>query len=405
MTLDCAQAEFLTPERAVISLKGGELYVLSLLVDGMRSVRGFHFDRAAASVLTSCLAVLEERWLFLGSRLGNSLLLQFTEKELGSVYAGTTSGLAAVGLEPPTKKKKTDDGTADPDWMASDVADIRDVDLEVYGKSDTSATSRISSYSFEVCDSLLNIGPCGHIAMGEPAFLSEEFSQSRRADPDVELVTTSGYGKNGALCVLQKSVRPQVVTTFELPGVLDVWTVVGEGEDDDEGKEDQLNESHAFLIISRADSTMILQTGQEINELDQSGFFTQGPTVFCCNMGANRYIVQVSPKDVRLLRGRDQIQHLPLELSSPICRASAADPYLLVMTDAGEIVLLTLEEEKRERGFGAQQKSPAAKLSAVKANLKGKSQIDNICAYQDLSGLFTEDLVSLTDQVSAIRMH
>ena len=32
ISLDCAQAEFLTPDRAVISLKGGELYILSLLV-------------------------------------------------------------------------------------------------------------------------------------------------------------------------------------------------------------------------------------------------------------------------------------------------------------------------------------------------------------------------------------
>jgi len=44
--------------------------------------------------------------------------------------------------------------------------------------------------------------------MGEPAFLSEEFLHNQ--DPDVELVTTSGYGKNGALCVLQRSIRPQV---------------------------------------------------------------------------------------------------------------------------------------------------------------------------------------------------
>lgn len=62
---------------------------------------------------------------------------------------------------------------------------------------------------FQVCDSLLNIGPCGDVSMGEPAFLSEEFS-SNTQDPDIELVTTSGYGKNGALCVLQRSVRPQV---------------------------------------------------------------------------------------------------------------------------------------------------------------------------------------------------
>lgn len=50
--------------------------------------------------------------------------------------------------------------------------------------------------------------------MGEPAFLSEEFSHSQ--DPDVELVTTSGYGKNGALCVLQRSIRPQVNNCFIL---------------------------------------------------------------------------------------------------------------------------------------------------------------------------------------------
>lgn len=62
----------------------------------------------------------------------------------------------------------------------------------------------------------------------------------------------SGYGKNGALSVLQvcvgrsgrflvgltglsltptpspfqKSIRPQVVTTFELPGCYDMWTVI-----------------------------------------------------------------------------------------------------------------------------------------------------------------------------------
>lgn len=47
----------------------------------------------------------------------------------------------------------------------------------------------------------------------------------------------------------------------------------------------------------------ILQTGQEIMELDTSGFATQGPTVFAGNIGENRYIVQVSPLGIRLLEG------------------------------------------------------------------------------------------------------
>ena len=52
-----------------------------------------------------------------------------------------------------------------------------------------------------MCDNIWNIAPCGNMVMGEPAFLSEEFSSA--VDPDLELVTTSGYGKNGALSVLQ----------------------------------------------------------------------------------------------------------------------------------------------------------------------------------------------------------
>lgn len=93
---------------------------------------------------------------------------------------------------------------------------------------------------------------------------------AEKADPDLELVTCSGHGKNGALCVLQvfccccwhhcecsatsehlqlcnsaypqhyclwcdwslqRGVRPQVVTTFELPGCTDMWTVLSNTDD------------------------------------------------------------------------------------------------------------------------------------------------------------------------------
>lgn len=81
------------------------------------------------------------------------------------------------------------------------------------------------------------------MSLGEPAFLSEEFQNSY--DLDLELVTTSGYGKNGALCVLQRTIRPQIVTTFTLPGCSNMWTVR------------KVDEKHAFLILSQEDGTMV----------------------------------------------------------------------------------------------------------------------------------------------------
>lgn len=115
--------------------------------------------------------------------------------------------------------------------------------------------------------------------MGEPAFLSTELAGQTKADPDIELVSTSGHGKNGALCVLQQTIRPTVVTTFELPGITDMWTIIGKGSKVNDGL------GHAFLILSKNDSTMVLQTGEEINELASSGFYTDGPTVYCGNLG------------------------------------------------------------------------------------------------------------------------
>ncbi|CAG9827412.1 unnamed protein product [Diabrotica balteata] len=373
ITLDCAQIGFLEEDTLVLSLKGGELYVLTLLADSMRYIRSFHFEKAAASVLTTCICICENNFLFLGSRLGNSLLLRFTEKANEVITLDDND-------EPSNKRSRTDksDRTLDSltDCMASDVLDIRDPEeLEVYG-TQKQAGIQISSYIFEVCDSFLNIGPCGNMSIGEPAFLSEEFNDN--VDLNLELVTTAGYGKNGALCVLQKNIRPQIVTTFTLPGCSNMWTVKS-GDD-----------QHAFLILSQEDGTMILQTGQEINEIDNTGFATHGPTVYAGNLGNNKYIVQVTTVAVRLLQGANQLQHVPMDLGSPIVHISSADPYISLMTSDGQVITLMLRET---RG--------AAKLVVSKSTLSNNPPVSTICMYKDTSGLFTNKIPEEFVQVPA----
>uniref|UniRef100_A0A3B3BY53 Cleavage and polyadenylation specific factor 1 n=1 Tax=Oryzias melastigma TaxID=30732 RepID=A0A3B3BY53_ORYME len=276
------------------------------------------------------------------------------------------------------------------------IHDVEVDEIEVYGSEAQSGT-QLATFSFEVCDSILNIGPCANASMGEPAFLSEEFQSN--PEPDLEIVVCSGYGKNGALSVLQRSIRPQVVTTFELPGCHDMWTVISEEneggekkEADTEKKEEQEKaeppleddaKKHGFLILSREDSTMILQTGQEIMELDTSGFATQGPTVFAGNIGDNQYIIQVSPMGLRLLEGVKQLHFIPVDLGSPIVHCSVADPYVIIMTAEGVVTMFVLKSDT--------YMGKTHRLALQKPQISTQSRVIALCAYRDVSGMFTTE--------------
>ncbi|XP_077335360.1 cleavage and polyadenylation specificity factor subunit 1-like [Lithobates pipiens] len=384
ISLDCAQATFISYDKMVISLKGGEIYVLTLITDGMRSVRSFHFDKAAASVLTTSMTLMEPGYLFLGSRLGNSLLLRYTEKVQDNPSSATSKDPDKVE-EPPTKKKRVDNSLARPGGKGALVDEIDEI--EVYG-SELQSGTQLSTYSFEVCDSILNIGPCAMASMGEPAFLSEEFQNS--TEPDLEIVLCSGYGKNGALSVLQKSIRPQVVTTFELPGCHDMWTVISPNEQSEdtgetavEAEEEDDKNRHGFLILSREDSTMILQTGQEIMELDTSGFATQGPTVYAGNIGDNKYIVQVSPLGIRLLEGVTQLHFIPVDLGSPIVHCTVADPYVVILSAEGQLAMFQLKSDT----YGGK----SHRLALQKPTIHYLSKVIAVCIYRDVSGMFTTE--------------
>lgn len=334
LVLDRATATFISSDKLVTSLCNGDLYVITLYADNMRAVRSFHFEKCASSVLTTCITVCLDSYLFLGSRLGNSLLLRY--------YARSQSN----DDEPTVKRKKTDETDEDL------------IELEVYG-SEVQTSICLESYSFEVCDSIINIGPCSQASLGEPAYISDEFSSDEH---DVELLCTSGHGKNGALSVLHRSIKPQLVTTFHLDGYKDMWTVQSE------------NDFHSFMILTNSDSTLVLQTGQEINELDSSGFATREHTIFVCNM--NNFVLQVLRNSVRLLNGSELLQSVSLDFDSPIIHGSNCNPYAVLLTEDGQVIVLTV-------------KSTGRILLMRPTNFEQMPLTKTLTVYRDVSGLFS----------------
>lgn len=391
ITLDGACAVPLAEGRLAVSLRGGQLYVVTLLSDSLRTVRSFHLDRAAASVLTACMCVIEEDFLFLGSRLGNSLLLRVTERENRMLFSvdkpleatvDLTLSEADANASREQQKEQTDGGGKRrrldtlSDCVATNVIEISDKDeLEVYG-SDIRTSTQLTSYVFEVCDSLLNICPIGDVSMGEPQLLSEEYSR-QQDNPLVELVTCSGRGKNGALTVLQRTVRPQLITAFNLPGCIDMWSVLGESPDGARETEG----THAYLILTQEDSTMVLQTGQEINEVDNSGFMSSAPTIFAGNLGNSKFMVQVTTMAIRLIKNGVQLQSMQLEWTAQY--AATADPYLCVVSSCGRAIVLALREFRGKDGVAS------GRLAPTRQGVPAKPPLVRAAPYRDLSGLFS----------------
>lgn len=69
----------------------------------------------------------------------------------------------------------------------------------------------------------MNIAPIGSMTIGERGLGEDEENKVDKIEndsekPELEIVTTSGRGKNGALCVLQNSIKPVMLTCIPFPG-------------------------------------------------------------------------------------------------------------------------------------------------------------------------------------------
>ncbi|MCO5599663.1 hypothetical protein L7F22_053768 [Adiantum nelumboides] len=246
--LDSARAAWISHDVALFSTKTGTLLLLSLIYDG-RTVQKLELMKSRASVLTSCMSMLGDMFFFLGSRLGDSLFVQFT---CGSnLEQADVEGDVAM---PPAKRLHR--------ATYEDLQEGAGVEeLSLYHFSSTNTDLLQKNFNFLVRDSFINIGPVRDFAHGLRMNADPDASGAAKQS-NYELVCCSGHGKNGALSVLHQSLRPELITEVELPGCKGIWTVYYKGSrslmPDTGGSGSNVDEEfHAYLIISLETRTMV----------------------------------------------------------------------------------------------------------------------------------------------------
>ncbi|KAG0368622.1 CPSF A subunit region-domain-containing protein [Gamsiella multidivaricata] len=335
IALEGSQHVFLAPDQILFTLRNGDMYVVGLQQEG-RSLSGFKIEKAGTSMQTSCKCSLGSGYYFAGSRYADSMLIKYSTKDQ-------------------VKKKKR---------IAAFPINSMDLEDELYGQDVETITDQPtdkskdeiesamdageSKWQFEICDTLTNTGPILDLDIGQRA------SNESHSDfpPQHELVAATGSGQNGALVVFQRNIRPNVVrSTDALAGSNSLWTVycrkeiIFEGVSQYESRKtgDGAEDSYdKLLIVSRETGTLVLATsGDDLRQLPNSQFYSEGPTVAIGSLLEETRIVQVYSGGVRLLNADCKIrQVIPIGEHLSIVAASIADPYILLQLHDGSALLL-----------------------------------------------------------------
>ncbi|XP_010482502.1 PREDICTED: cleavage and polyadenylation specificity factor subunit 1-like [Camelina sativa] len=339
--LDAAHGTWISNDVALLSTKSGELLLLTLIYDG-RAVQRLELSKSKASVLASDITSVGNSLFFLGSRLGDSLLVQF------SCRSGPAASLP--GLRDEDEDIEGEGHHAKRLRISSDTFQdtIGNEELSLFGSTPNTSDSAQKSFSFAVRDSLVNVGPVKDFAYGL-RINADANATGVSKHSNYELVCCSGHGKNGALCVLRQSIRPEMITEVELPGCKGIWTVYhkssrGHNVDSSKMAADE-DEYHAYLIISLEARTMVLETADLLTEVTESvDYYVQGRTIAAGNLFGRRRVIQVFEHGARILDGSFMNQELSFGApnsesnsgseSSTVSSVSIADPYVLLrMTD------------------------------------------------------------------------
>ena len=346
--LDAAQCAVVSEKRVLLTTKQGALMLLTLRVEGRKLARSgaMRLRRAGGAVLSSGMCLVTRKLLFLGSRVGDSLLVSMHEKAEEAIQALPSTD--ADDRYNKGKKRKADSespAAQKPETEKSDPTGDDELEAMLYGNGDTKAhtaagvvsvavgqflgdgvgsvgqdalraAARLAGksepgYSFTVRDSVLGISPVIDLTVGA--------SVSVAGDTEVrsELVAACGHGKNGALAVLQRGIHPELVTEVEagtLPGLRGSWTVYS-GDDDDASSKKSANKFHSYLVIALSSSTMVLETGSELKEVSDAVDLKTDVTTLCCGnlfAGTGTRIAQVHGKGVCVTNGSTKTQDICL---------------------------------------------------------------------------------------------
>ncbi|ORX60565.1 hypothetical protein DM01DRAFT_1300393 [Hesseltinella vesiculosa] len=365
--LDGARALYLGNGVAAIFLQNGDWLLVKFVQDGNKVVslqlvhcsysrvdhvsanrknKWIHPEQPIAVIPTCVTNVKQGQYFFLGSRVGDSLLIQWQHN---------------------------------PRYRSS------------FSEKD---------FTFRVCDQLVNTGPIVDMAIGN---IDGDTTIQKDLRPDLDLVCCSGYGNNGGLSIFRRHIKPFSHFYSDQSDCQAIWSIkCSTGKSDritelgpstiDVSQQNDLNldQTHdKLLVISMSNNTKVLKAGESLEEMENSGFYTRGPTVKVATILDQTRIVQVHEKGIYQLTPEGKRLEQVTIRDSRVMEAAVHDPYVLLLLENKTIHIYQLDDTNK------------LTMLPLPSHLNSPKNIDTATIFADTSGIFSSIQSKLEAQATA----
>ncbi|KAI8896608.1 CPSF A subunit region-domain-containing protein, partial [Globomyces pollinis-pini] len=357
ISLDGSHATFINPDTILLILRSGKMFEVELIGDEGtgRSWKRKRGGVKRINVKSLGLSITSPAGIVNFSKLNNftqqqQLGLQTTMDSIRYfsnyifIYSTVFNAILLQYSEPLELKYEV---------IQADGAEIMEedeLDDELYGGTGSKMKSSIKKkgvqlpIKYRVMDTILVTGPIRDISVGKPATYSSHKFEGELSEADLEITACAGYGAHGSLIVFNESIRPRIISSFDLAGVEDMWSV--KVRPSNEKSHNSENDFHKFLVLSRENGTSVLATGEEFLELEQNEYYTAGPTVMVGTILNESLIIQIHPDGIVLLKSSGMRISETLIGSEErwIVSCSISDPYVGLLMNTDELIVFEVKD-------------------------------------------------------------
>eukprot|EP01147_Barroeca_monosierra_P004133 gene4133-67_t len=162
-----------------------------------------------------------------------------------------------------------------------------------------------------------------------------------------QLYTLCGRGPTSSFRVLRHGLEVAEIAVSEVPGNPSaVWSVKRHVDDAvfklSHSKSLQTEESDTYLVLSFIDKTLVLGIGETVEEVKDSGFLEDVPTLSASRIGDDS-LLQIYPGGLRHIRHDQRVKEWKAPTNTTITRSAVNERQVVITLSSNELVYFELD--------------------------------------------------------------